>query len=95
MNDRLTDVRALVKRQRQQLARYLPKAGALWFAEETEEGTRWERFTPTPKRGDVALVQRGRAASRTPRVPSSASLGKNHFVSRVDMPSRCMSSFGR
>ena len=47
----VTDVRALVKRQRQQLARYLPKAGALWFAEETEEGTRWERFTPTPKRG--------------------------------------------
>jgi hypothetical protein len=47
----VTDARALVKRQRQQLARYLPKPGALWFAEETEEGTRWERFTPTPKRG--------------------------------------------
>jgi hypothetical protein len=47
----VTGVRALVKRQREQLARYLPKAGALWFGEETEEGTRWERFTPTPKRG--------------------------------------------
>lgn len=47
----VTDVRALVKRSRQQLARYLPKAGALWFGEETDEGTRWERFTPTPKRG--------------------------------------------
>lgn len=47
----VTDVRASVKRRRHQLARYLPKAGALSFSEETEEGTRWELFTPTPKRG--------------------------------------------
>jgi hypothetical protein len=44
----VTDVRSLVKRKRQQLARYRPKAGAFWLGEEQEKGMRWERFTPTP-----------------------------------------------
>lgn len=47
----VTEVRALVKKQRQKLALFIPKAGTFWIGEEDESGdTHWEPFTPTPKR---------------------------------------------